>query len=324
MEILRWGIIGCGDVCEVKSGPAFQKVPDSELIAVMRRNGGLAADFARRHAVPKWYTDAQALINDPDVTAIYIATPPSTHAAYAMAAMAAGKPVYVEKPMAHTAHSAREMADVANATGNKLCVAHYRRQQPLFLKVKELLEAGAIGQVRHINLQYTAPANAFNLEDERIRWRLNPSVSGGGFFHDLAPHQLDLLFYFFGSPLKVQGLTANTTTQYKVPDGVSSSLLFKKNILATCNWFFSAPDGLEEDFCQITGAKGTLRFSIFGKPHLQLMQEGQHSQIDFEPLPHVQQPMIAAVTQYFLGKGENPCPADAGVLVMDCMEAITM
>src|SRR6187551_1308715 len=99
MEKINWGIIGCGDVSEVKSGPAFNKVNNSSLVAVMRRDGAKAKDYAHRHQVPKWYDDASLLINDPDVNAIYIATPPSSHEEYTIAAIDAGKPVYVEKPM---------------------------------------------------------------------------------------------------------------------------------------------------------------------------------------------------------------------------------
>ena len=99
MQQINWGIIGCGDVTELKSGPAFNKVSNSSLVAVMRRDAAKAEDYAKRHGVPKWYSNAEALIKDPDVNAIYIATPPSSHLEYAMAAMNAGKPVYVEKPM---------------------------------------------------------------------------------------------------------------------------------------------------------------------------------------------------------------------------------
>src|ERR1700690_3284048 len=98
--VVRWGIIGCGDVAEVKSGPGFQKAAGSQLVAVMRRRGDLAADYARRHGVPRWYDDARALIDDPEVDAVYIATPPDSPAASALRAAAAGKPAYVEKPMA--------------------------------------------------------------------------------------------------------------------------------------------------------------------------------------------------------------------------------
>ncbi|RYY65433.1 MAG: Gfo/Idh/MocA family oxidoreductase, partial [Chitinophagaceae bacterium] len=113
MDTIRWGIIGCGDVTEHKSGPAFNKVANSRLIAVMRRDAAKAKDYAERHGVPKYYSEAQLLIEDPDIDAIYIATPPDSHERYALAAIAAGKPVYVEKPMALTYAAAKKIKQQA-------------------------------------------------------------------------------------------------------------------------------------------------------------------------------------------------------------------
>ena len=120
MQKINWGIIGCGDVTEIKSGPAFNKVPNSSLVAVMRRDAAKAADYAERHEIANWYNDAAKLINDPKVNAIYIATPPDSHEAYALAAMNAGKPVYVEKPMALNYAAAKNMAAVAVEKKNKI------------------------------------------------------------------------------------------------------------------------------------------------------------------------------------------------------------
>src|SRR5450432_71971 len=138
MKKINWGILGCGDVTEVKSGPAFNKVKNSSLVAVMRRNEEKVKDYARRHNVPKWYTDAYSLINDPDVNAVYIATPPSSHEEYTLAAINAGKPVYVEKPMTLNFASAIKMMNAANEKQTKLVIAHYRRAQPYFKKIKQL------------------------------------------------------------------------------------------------------------------------------------------------------------------------------------------
>src|SRR6185312_1366917 len=154
METIRWGMIGCGDVTEVKSGPAFNKVNNSRLVAVMRRDGQKAKDYAKRHGVPKWYQDANDLINDDEVNAIYIATPPAFHEEYAIAAINAGKPVYIEKPMALNFESANMIAKVAAEKNVKVSVAHYRRGQPLFNKVKQLLEEKIIGNVRFARLQF--------------------------------------------------------------------------------------------------------------------------------------------------------------------------
>ena len=76
MKQINWGFIGCGEVTEIKSGPAFNEVPGSRIVAVMSRRAEKAKSYARRHGIPKWFTDAQALVDDPDVNAVYIAIEP--------------------------------------------------------------------------------------------------------------------------------------------------------------------------------------------------------------------------------------------------------
>jgi predicted dehydrogenase len=320
-SIIRWGIIGCGDVTEVKSGPAFNKVPNSKLVAVMRRNADKAKDYAQRHAVEKWYNDASALINNVDVDAIYIATPPLQHEEYAIKALRAGKPVYVEKPMAIDAASAQRMTDAANETGIKLSVAHYRRQQPLFLKIKELVNEKAIGDVQLINLQLFYPPNTNMIAKTDEAWRLNPAISGGGLFHDLAPHQLDLMLYFFGEPVKASGMSFNASQLYNADDTVSGQFVFNNNILFNGVWSFRFP--YKKDECEIIGTGGSLRFSIFDHQPLVILKDGKETIIEFDKLQHVQQPMVAKVVEYFLDKSSNPCNGREGVAVMKMIEAFT-
>lgn len=323
MDTIRWGIIGCGDVCEVKSGPAFYKSPHSSLVAVMRRNAALAAGFAQRHGVARWYTDAAQLIADPDVDAVYIATPPAAHEAPALAAIAAGKPVYLEKPMAHTAASCRRIAMAAAAAAVPLCVAHYRRRQPLFQHIQSLLNQNVLGAIRSVSLQYATPLSGYDMADPRVQWRVNPATSGGGMLHDLAPHQLDLLFFLLGNPLEVQGMALNVGGRYSPPDSVGALLLLPQGVLAQCSWLFAAADGHHSDSIQINGERGWMRFPVFGAPALTVFLDGAYREQAFEPLAHVQQPMIEAVNAYFQGKGDNPCDSDAGLVVMETLEKIT-
>jgi predicted dehydrogenase len=318
--IIRWGIIGCGDVTEVKSGPAFSKVPGSKLVAVMRRNAAKAQDYAERHGVGKWYSDATELINDPEVNAIYVATPPLQHEAYTLQALNAGKPVYVEKPMAIDAMAAARMAQAAQETGVKLCVAHYRRQQPLFLKIKSLLEEGAIGAPRLVNLHCLQPHHSTLIPQPEEAWRYNPAVSGGGLFYDLAPHQLDLMRYFFGKPKKVSGISHNASRLYGADDTTSGQVLFQNNVLFNGSWCFTVPE--KRDYCEIIGTEGSLQFKIFEHRQLTWKKSEHEIHFEFEPLPHVQQPMIQRVVDYFLGTAENPCSAEEGVDVMEMMDGI--
>ncbi len=320
MHIINWGIIGCGDVTEIKSGPAFNKVPNSALVAVMRRNAGKAADYAKRHLVPTWYDDAEALINDPSVNAIYIATPPDSHEAYALAAIQAGKPVYVEKPMTLNYLSAQKIAAAANENNVKLVVAHYRREQPIFKKIKSLLQDKAIGDVRLVELTFYKPAfSQTELANTQVAWRVNPAISGGGLFHDLAPHQLDLMYYFFGPVEKINGMALNQSRKYEADDLVVGNMLFKNGVVFNGIWCFNAAEST--DSCSIIGSNGSIHFNIFGGNKITLNSNGDTQAFSFEPLQHVQQPMIAKTVQYFLGQTENPCSGDEGAAVMQMIDA---
>ncbi len=324
MDTIKWGIIGCGDVTEIKSGPAFNKVNKSSLVAVMRRDAAKAKDYARRHNVPKWYADAGQLINDPEVNAIYVATPPSSHEEYAIAAIKAGKPVYVEKPMSVSSAAASNILNVAKENNVKLSVAHYRREQLLFKKVKELLVAKIIGEVRLVNLFcYKNPLTAEELSDPKVAWRVNTGIAGGGFFNDLAPHQLDLMLYFFGNVKNAFGIAANQAKQYDAEDIVSGTILFDNDIVFNGSWCFSVNENDEKDLCEIIGSEGKISFPVFEHRQITVAANDNIEIIPFEPLQHVQQPMIKKVVEYFLGQSPNPCSAEVGVEVMRLIEEFT-
>ncbi|SEQ98634.1 Gfo/Idh/MocA family protein [Pedobacter rhizosphaerae] len=322
MEEIKWGIIGCGDVTEVKSGPAFNKVPHSKLVAVMRRDAVKAADYAKRHGVPKWYDDATALINDPEVNAIYIATPPLQHEAYTLEALAAGKPVYVEKPMTLNAASAQRMIDASSKYNTKLVVAHYRRAQPMFLAVKKLLAENAIGELRLVDLKMLQPINPKLVAQTGDNWRMDPAVSGGGLFHDLAPHQLDLMAYYFGNIQKSTGIATKQQKNTAVDDLVVGQILFESGVVFNGNWCFSVSPSDQSDSCVIYGSKGKISFPMFGHK-IDVTVEAISEEIHFEPLEHVQQPMIEQVVKYFLGQAENPCSGKEALITMEIMDAFT-
>jgi len=319
MQKINWGIIGCGDVTEIKSGPAFNKVANSALVAVMRRNAAKAADYAKRHQVPRWYDDADQLINDPEVNAVYIATPPSSHEQYALAAINAGKPVYVEKPMALNYTEAKNMVAAAAANHVKLVVAHYRREWPLFKKLQELVEAKLIGDIHLVRLAlYKTAFTKDQLSNESLAWRVDPAIAGGGIFHDLAPHQLDILYHIFGPAKNISGMAINQAGNYKADDMVAGNMLFESGIVFSGAWCFNAHE--QTDHCEIIGSHGKLQFSFFGGGGIELFTGNTTTVYDFDALPHVQQPMIERTVQYFLGNATNPCPGEAGAEVMRWIE----
>lgn len=324
MKKIQWGIIGCGDVTEVKSGPAFSKVKNSELVAVMRRDAEKAKDYAHRHNVPKWYSDADKLIHDPDVNAIYIATPPSSHEEYTMAAFDAGKPVYVEKPMSTDAASANRMAKAASEKKMKLVVAHYRNAQPLFNGIKRLLNEKVIGDVRFVESEIFKPSlSASELEVPKNAWRVDPVIAGGGLFHDLAPHQFGLMNYFFGEAERVSGISLNQGNLYKADDMVAGNILFKNGVLFNGIWCFNVSPEDEKDHCRIVGEKGSIAFTFFNQREVIVTVNGKTETFTYDILQHVQQPMIEKIVEYFLDEGPNPCSGEEGTLAMKWIEEFT-
>ena len=323
MKTVQWGIIGCGDVTEKKSGPAFNKVRNSRLVAVMRRDEEKVRDYARRHGVSKWYSNARQLIEDDEVNAIYVATPPLYHEEYTLLALNAGKPVYVEKPMATDLAAAKNMLAASQKSGVKLSIAHYRRQQPLFKKVKTLLENDVIGKIRLVNIRLFQGIQPGLVAKTEVNWRVDPKISGGGFFHDLAPHQLDLLIHFFGDPVDFFGMSLNQAGLYPADDIVTGHIRFEKDVIFNGVWFFNASRNNEADVCEIIGSGGSISFGIFKDQQITVTRDGAEEVFAFESLEHVQQPMIEAVVKYFLDESSNPCPPADGVQTMRLIESFT-
>jgi predicted dehydrogenase len=303
MKETRWGIIGCGDVTEVKSGPAFNKVEESRLVAVMRRNEEKAKDYAQRHGVPKWYNNASQLIDDPEVNAVYIATPPDSHAEYTLLAASAGKPVYVEKPMARTFAECTQMVNACAAANVPLFVAYYRRCLPNFVKIKELLQANVIGDIRFVNIQLYFPSG--ELESDNMPWRVDPAISGGGLFYDLASHQLDLLDYFLGPVEAAKGIAANQAGLYPAEDIVCASFAFKNGILGNGVWCFTVAERNKTDYMEIVGSKGKIYFSCFDLTVPVTVDTTSGSQnFSFLMPAHIQQPLIQTIVGELQGRGK--------------------
>lgn len=303
--MINWGIIGCGNVTEVKSGPAFSKVKDSSLVAVMRRNKNLAEDYAKRHNVPKFYSRSSDLINDKEINAVYIATPPSSHAEYAIEAMKAGKPAYIEKPMALNYAECIKINRASEKYKVPVFVAYYRRALPGFLLVKELIEKGEIGKVLFVQMHlFKSPSG--DEKSGKLPWRVDPKISGGGHFFDLASHQLDWLDYVFGPIEKVKSIVLNQSGLYKAEDFVSASFTFKNNISGTGTWSFSVPLESGRDTIEIIGDKGSINFSTFSFIPIVLQNESGRREFINERPEHVQYNLIDKIVQSLHGRGSSP------------------
>ena len=290
-KIIKWGFIGCGEVTKTKSGPAFQKVEHSEVVAVMSRDGAKAKAYAKERGIKKWYDDAQELIDDPEVNAIYIATPPSSHATYAIMAMKAGKPAYIEKPMAQT--------------------------------YEECTRINRISQdVINVQIRFAQPPRDLDYNRENLPWRVQADIAGGGYFYDLAPHQIDLLQDMFGCILEANGYKSNRGGLYPAEDTLSACFQFDNGLVGSGSWCFVAHDSAREDRIEIIGDKGMICFSVFTYEPIGLHTERGREEICIGNPEHVQQPLIQAVVDHLLGKSICSCDGESATLTNWVMDKI--
>lgn len=319
--MINWGIIGCGNVTEVKSGPAFNKVRDSQLVAVMRRDAMLAEDYARRHNVPKFYSKASDLINDKDINAVYIATPPVSHAEYAIEVIKARKPVYIEKPMALNYSECLKINKAAEKNHIPVFVAYYRRALPGFLLVKDLIENGSIGKVRFLIIQLFKSPSA-DEKSGKPSWRVDAKISGGGHFFDLASHQLDYLDFLFGPIQKVKSIVVNQAGLYKAEDFVSAEFSFCNDIAGTGTWCFSVSIDSGRDNIEIIGDKGSIKFSTFSFEPIVLTNASGRQEFINERPDHVQYYLIEKIVQSLRGQGTSPSTGITGARTSKVMDEI--
>jgi 1,5-anhydro-D-fructose reductase (1,5-anhydro-D-mannitol-forming) len=320
---IRWGIIGAGDVCEVKSGPGFYKAPNSELRAVMRRNLSKAQDYAQRHQVPLFYDNADELLANNDINAIYIATPPAQHKDYAIAALNAGKDVYIEKPVTLNAAECDDILTAAQRTGKKVCAAHYRRYVPCFMKVAELLRSGAIGAPLLVQLDMLQPAKSAIITETSDNWRVDPALSGGGLFHDLSPHQLDLMLSWFGAVVSASGFGYNQRHFNAADDCVHGWAKFDSGVVLQGRWHYAVAADQTRDLCEIIGTKGKLTINFFGQQVIRLHTSDGEQEIIIPNPQHIQQPMIEQVNAYFRGERDNPCSISEAKAVMELIDCFS-
>ncbi len=306
MTSIRWGIIGCGDVTEVKSGPGFQKATGSSLVAVMRRDGEKARDYAARHGVPRAYDRADDLIQDPAVDAVYIATPPSTHCELALRVAAAQKPCLVEKPMALNHGECERMLGAFQSSRVPLWVAYYRRALPRFLIVRDRLRQHAIGKLTSVQVQVTAPlvtgADATN-------WRVDPATSGAGIFFDLASHCFDLLDFLIAPITGVSGFAINTAGAYAAEDVTAAAFEFGKEVIGTGIWNFNAP--AKTDTITFIGSEGELTTPVFSDTAVVVTRGGAKVVEEVRNPPHVHQPLIQTIVDELRGNGRCESTAES-------------
>jgi len=321
-KTVRWGMIGTGNVTELKSAPSFNKIEGSRLVAVGNRTHKKAEDYAARHGVPTVHKDPSDVIRDPEVDIVYIATPPGSHMEYALESIRAGKPVYIEKPMARTLEECTIINDEARKADTQVFVAYYRRGLDYFLKVKSIIDNGTLGKILHINLQQYYPPRPEDYNRDRLPWRVIAEDAGGGYFFDLGCHALDILFYIFGDPLTVSGKNTNVAGLYDVEDSLSASILLPREVLLSCSWNFVTPESFRRDLVEVTGEKGKLDFSIFSFQPPILHTGGARESIATTQPEHIQMPLIRTIVADMNGKGRCPSTGQTAAVTSGVMDII--
>lgn len=319
---VQWGMIGCGNVTEKKSAPSFNKILGSRLVAVGNRTPERAKIYAENNGIPNWYKDPFEVICDPEVAIVYIATPPGSHMEYALEAIREGKHVYIEKPMARNWEECHLINEAASKMGIQVYVAYYRRALEYFLKVKELIASGILGKLLFVNIYQHFPAREKDYNRNEPAWHVIPDISGGGYFHDVGCHALDILFYFFGDPLEVKGFTANKGGLYEPEDTLSVILKLPGNLLVTGSWNFVTPEPFRRDQVEVVGEEGKVKFSIFSFAPITLVRENSRESYDIVQPEHIQMPLIRSIVKELRGHGDCPSTGETAAVTSRVMDQV--
>jgi predicted dehydrogenase len=303
---VRWGIIGCGDVTEVKSGPGFQKAEGSALVAVMRRDAAKAREYAARHGVPRAYDRASELIDDSSVDAVYIATPPSSHCDLALRVAAAGKPCLVEKPMALNHRECLQMVEAFARAGVPLWVAYYRRALPRFLKVRDCLREGDIGRLTSVHVEVTAPLLT---GDDAKMWRVDPAVAGAGLLFDLGSHAFDLLDFLVGPLTRISAVAVNTGGAYAAEDVTTAAFGFDSGVAGSAVFNFNAAS--KTDLMTFAGSAGEIDAPIFADTDVIIRRGAGERRLEIRNPPHVHQPLIQTIVDELHSRGACPSTGES-------------
>jgi len=299
MKNLNWGIIGCGDVVEKKSGPAILAAGGSRIVAVMRRDAAKARPFADAHGIALCTDDADAVIRHPEVDIVYVATPPVHHRAYVLAAAAAGKHVLVEKPMGLHAGEDREMIAACEAASVELFVAYYRRFHPHVEKMRQLIAEGVVGEPRLAAIDYAqppAPDTAWG-----GGWRVQPEVSGGGLFVDVVSHRIDAMISLLGAPVEVRGIAR--TAAGGVEDVVSLTIWFESGALCAVTGDFAT--GRSADRFMVAGTRGVIEAERLDAHAFTIRVGGRAESFTFDRFPAPHLGLIRHIERVLAGQEAN-------------------
>jgi 1,5-anhydro-D-fructose reductase (1,5-anhydro-D-mannitol-forming) len=314
--VIRWGIIGAGNVAEFKSGPALMQAPGSTVVAVMRRDQEKARDFALRHSIPRWYTDIDTLLTNPEVDAVYIASPHHLHLAHVTRAAQAGKTILCEKPVGVSTAEAQAVVDVCRAASVSLSVAYYRRYWPVVQEMRRLLADGAIGEVVQARVQL---ADHY-VPDPSRAWLNEPKKAGGGALANAGSHWIDLIRYLLGDVVEVTAACSGHFGGFKTEDTIGVQMRLASQALVSLNVTLYSPAAVNE--FDIAGTNGRLFAGPLSDGRLMLQRGNREPEaLRFPRSDAAHMELVTEVVRRLLAGEPSPVPGEEAVAVWKIIAA---
>ena len=264
---IKWGVIGCGGIADRRTLPGMMLAENAELIAVMDTNFSAAQACKEKYGAKHAFNNVEELLALEEIQAVYIATPVFCHKEQAFAAAKAKKDILIEKPVGMTSTEAEEIAQFCREQGVKLGVGFMMRFHAYHQKMKELIQAGAIGEVVSARSQLTC----WYPEMENC-WRQERKLSGGGAMMDMAIHCIDLIRYITGQEVtEAAGLVGNQIFKYNVEDAGGVIMRLSNGAIAYVDANFNIPDAAAKCKMEFYGTKG----SIFAQGTVSQVEGGE-------------------------------------------------
>jgi len=251
-EKIRIGIVGLGWIAQVYHLPILSKLRDVEIVAVCDSGRGRARAIAEKYGIKRYYTDYQKMLTDEELDAVDICTPTDSHKDLAIAALEAGRDVFVEKPVARKFDEAALIADAVKRTKRRLMVGMNNRFRPDAMLLRSFIESNELGKVFYVKagwLKKPLPEHA---------WLRTKSISGGGVFLDLGIVMLDMALWMTGYPEVKRVSAVNYTLKNSSVEDSSAVFLSMKNgatITIEVSWSFMIENEL--NYCNIYGEQGS-------------------------------------------------------------------
>ncbi|NJD04497.1 MAG: Gfo/Idh/MocA family oxidoreductase [Ruminiclostridium sp.] len=254
MKKVKWGVIGAGGIADRRTIPGMMLAKNAELVAVMEVNMGLAEKIRSKYNAKRAYDSEAALLADPEVEAVYIASPVNCHKEQALKAAKAKKHLLMEKPLALTSGDALEIAEACRNEGILCAAGFMMRYHAYHQKMREIIKSGKLGQIVSCRGQLSCW-----YPDIEGAWRQKKALGGGGALMDMGIHCIDLIQYITGlKAVKVGALTATNTFKYEVDDSSSTILQLENGAFCYVDANFNIPDAAVKGRLEIYGTKGSL------------------------------------------------------------------